>query len=242
MRLDKFLTENQIGTRSQVKEYIKNGLVTVNQQVIVKTDAKVVPESDVITFRKRIIKYEPFVYYMLHKPAGVVTATTDNLHPTVMELLKAEKRIDLFPVGRLDKDTEGLLLITNDGEWAHNLLSPKKKITKTYIAQIDTPITKEEATLMENGLYIGDEKKTLPAKITILKDQEVELTITEGRFHQVKRMFEAVNKKVNYLKRISVGCVSLDDDLEKGSYRKLTAEEIANVVKQLGKVTNHGSN
>jgi 16S rRNA pseudouridine516 synthase len=168
-------------------------------------------------------------YYLFYKPAGCVTATEDHMHKTVMDYLTDTVRSDLFPVGRLDIDTEGLLLITNDGALAHDLLSPAKHVEKTYYAVIDGVVTEKDVNSFENGVDIGEEKLTKPGKLRILKSEpesEIELTITEGRFHQVKRMFETVGKKVLYLKRISMGPLQLTDDLKPGEYRPLTEEEI----------------
>ena len=168
-------------------------------------------------------------YYMLNKPAGVVSAVTDTREKTVLDLLTGKKRKDLFPVGRLDKDTEGLLLITNDGELSHRLLSPSKHVDKTYFARIQGRATADDIRAFSEGIDIGDEKPALPAVLKILKTgdtSEVEITIQEGRFHQVKRMFEAVGKKVIYLKRLSMGSVVLDETLPPGGYRELTKEEL----------------
>lgn len=229
MRLDKFLAEMGVGSRSQVKEYIKKGLVEVNGEKAKKPEIKVNPEADTVSYNGEDIHFTEYEYYMLNKPAGYVSATKDNVSETVVSLIKDSIRDDLFPVGRLDKDTEGLLLITNDGELSHNLLSPKKHIEKTYFAKIDGMVTKEDADIFSKGMDIGDEKPTLPAVLKIIKSDrisEIELTISEGRFHQVKRMFQAVDKKVIYLKRLSMGNLKLDDSLSLGEYRKLTNEEL----------------
>ena len=168
---------------------------------------------------------------MLNKPAGVVSATTDNHDKTVLDLLKDAHGKDLFPVGRLDKDTEGLLLITNDGELSHNLLSPKKHVDKTYLVKTAESVTTEMVQALERGVDIGEEKLTLPAKVKVLEDKEIELTITEGKFHQVKRMLKAVDNEVVYLKRLSMGCLKLDETLKLGEYRELTEMEIGHVKK-----------
>lgn len=228
MRLDKLLAESGQGSRSEVKTYIKNGQVTVNGNIIQIPETKVQPEEDTIICKGKQLQYEPLVYYMLHKPQGVVSATEDNVSKTVIELLAGEKRTDLFPVGRLDKDTEGLLLITNDGQFAHDLLSPRKQVAKTYFARINGPVTEDEKIRFAQGLDIGDEKITLPAELQIAgeRSDEVLVTITEGRYHQVKRMFAVFGQEVVYLKRISIGNLQLDDDLPLGAYRKLQKEEI----------------
>jgi 16S rRNA pseudouridine516 synthase len=229
MRLDKLLAEAGIGTRSQVKAYIKKGLITVNQEKISKPEMKVDIENDIIQFNGVNVDYVQFEYIMLNKPKDCVSATVDNVSTTVIELIKDKKRDDLFPVGRLDKDTEGLLIITNDGELSHNMLSPRKHVDKTYYATIDGIVNESDIEIFAKGLDIGDEKPTLPANLKILKSDtisEIELTIQEGRFHQVKRMFEAVDKKVLSLKRIAMGSLMLDASLEPGEYRRLTKEEL----------------
>lgn len=229
MRLDKFLAEAGIGSRNQVKIYIKKGMVTINDEMVKKPEHKVDIEEDVVKINGEIVEYVAFEYYMLNKPEGVVSATKDNVSETVIELIKDRKREDLFPVGRLDKDTQGLLIITNDGELSHNMLSPRKHVDKTYYAAIDGVVTKEDVDLFLQGVDIGDEKLTMPADLEILSSEnvsEIKLTIREGRFHQVKRMFEAVGKKVLFLKRIEMGGLKLDESLEPGEYRKLTKDEI----------------
>lgn len=230
MRLDKFLADLQIGTRSQVKDFIKKGLVTVNGETITKADIKINENSDLVTCKGKELTYQKYRYFMLHKPSGVITATKDNHDKTVMDLLPKELAGDLFPVGRLDKDTEGFLLITNDGELSHRLLSPKKHVAKTYYVECHGQLTPDKVLMLEQGLDIGDEKPTLPAKVDILRIEEndyvIELTITEGRFHQVKRMIQAIEGEVTYLKRLSMGGLSLDNALEKGKYRELTIEEV----------------
>lgn len=228
MRLDKFLCETGTGTRSEVKTYIKKGQVTVNDEIAKKPEMKIDENKDIICFLGQVLSYEETQYFLLNKPAGCVTATKDHLSETVMSFLPANRRDDLFPVGRLDKDTEGLLLITNDGQLAHQLLSPKKHVDKTYFAVVDGEVRDEHIGKFLGGLDIGDEKLTLPAKLKILKSgavSEIELTICEGRFHQVKRMFEAIGTKVTYLKRITTGPLTLGD-LKPGEVRTLTEDEI----------------
>ena len=162
MRLDKFLCENNIGTRSQVKDAIRKGMVTINGTVAKKPEEKIEETKDIIAFQGQKLRYQKYVYYMLNKPEGVVSATNDNTAPTVLELLPAQSRKDLFPVGRLDKDTTGLLLLTNDGALAHDLLSPKKHVDKTYLVQPDHPLSEEDIHHLEEGLDIGDDKPTAP--------------------------------------------------------------------------------
>ena len=228
MRLDKFLCEIGVGTRSEVKTYLKKGQVTVNGEIIKKPEVKIDETKDDICFQGQPLLYEAVQYFLLNKPAGCVTATRDNLSETVMSFLPDNRRDDLFPVGRLDKDTEGLLLITNDGQLAHELLSPRKHVDKTYFAVIDGEVREEHKQLFLEGLDIGDEELTMPAKLEILKSgevSEIELTIQEGRFHQVKRMLEAIGTKVTYLKRISMGPLVLGD-LKPGEVRILTNSEL----------------
>lgn len=229
LRLDKYLAEMNLGTRSEVKKLITKGQIQVNRTIVKKPEFKLDPNSDRVQYQDREITYVTYEYYMLNKPSGVISATEDKRDTTVIDLIESRQRKDLFPVGRLDKDTEGLLLITNDGALAHRLLSPKKHVDKTYYAKICGKVTKEDIEIFEKGICIGDEKLTLPAKLVILKsgaESEIELTIQEGRFHQVKRMFQAVGKEVVYLKRLSMGGLSLDPSLKPGEYRKLTKEEM----------------
>lgn len=227
IRLDKFLCEMEVGTRSQVKELVKKGMVSVNGEIIKKADFKFDETAAKVCVKEKELSYQKFYYYMLNKPAGVVSATTDHHDKTVLDLLKDAPGKELFPVGRLDKDTEGLLLITNDGELSHNLLSPKKHVDKTYLVETAEIVTDEMIGQLEQGVDIGEEKMTLPAKVTCLEDKKIELTITEGKFHQVKRMLKAVENEVVYLKRLSMGSLALDADLALGEYRSLTEEEIA---------------
>ena len=235
MRLDKYLCETGFGTRSQVKDLLKKGQVMVNGEVVKKPELKINETTDQILCQGKKVSYQKNIYLMLHKPAGVVSATEDNREKTVLDLVRPEDRKNgLFPVGRLDKDTEGLLLLTDDGELAHWLLSPKKHVDKTYYAKIDGQVTEEHVKQFREGLDIGDEKKTLPAVLTILLSgpvSEIEVTIHEGRFHQIKRMFEAVGCKVTYLKRLSMGSLVLDETLPLKEYRPLTEAELEGLTK-----------
>lgn len=229
MRLDKYLAQMSVGSRSEVKQMIRKGQVCINGQTAKKPESKVELAGDVITVNGTEISYAEEEYIMLHKPAGVVSATKDDREKTVIDLISGKKRKDLFPVGRLDKDTEGLLLLTSDGVLAHKLLAPKKHVDKTYYARIQGNITEEDVQAFKEGLDIGEEKLTMPARLEILdadKISEILVTIQEGKFHQVKRMFEAVDKKVIYLKRLSMGTLLLDEGLKPGEYRKLTKDEI----------------
>lgn len=228
LRLDKYLADMGLGTRSEVKKIIQKGQVIVNDVSVKKPETKIDTQSDVVFYQGKEVAYAEFEYYMLHKPAGVVSATEDKKDQTVLDLIDS-KRKDLFPVGRLDKDTEGLLLITNDGQLAHRLLSPSKHVDKVYFARIDGKVTEEDVRIFSTGIDIGDEKPTLPAELTILNssdESEIELTIREGRFHQVKRMFHAVGKEVTYLKRLRMGTLVLDENLPVGQFRQLTKKEI----------------
>lgn len=229
LRLDKYLADMQYGTRSQIKEMIRKGRVTVDGAVIKSSDLKVFPGTNEITVDGTSVSYAEFEYYMLNKPAGVVSATEDNSCRTVLDCIEDKQRKDLFPVGRLDKDTEGLLLITNDGQMAHALLSPKKHVDKTYYAEIDGDFNMEMKEKLETGVSLGD-FVTMPAVIKILETgqelSKIEITIREGKFHQVKRMFEAVGRNVTYLKRLSMGPLMLDETLLPGDYRVLTEDEL----------------
>lgn len=226
MRLDKFMCETAELTRSEAKTAVKKGFVSVNGQVVKSSDCKIEESSDTVTFQGKQLTFAKFHYYILHKPAGVITATEDKAQKTVLDLLTGIPTKNLFPVGRLDKDTEGLLLITDDGELSHRLLSPKKHVDKTYYAMLKRPINAEDVKALTEGVDIGDEKMTMPAKVQVLSATEVELTIKEGRFHQVKRMMQAVGNEVVYLKRLSMGPLTLPADLEKGSFRPLNEFEI----------------
>ena len=252
MRLDKFLTEMNIGTRSEVKQLLKKKQISVNGIMELKPEYKIDPEKDHILYQNQELCYEKYVYYMLNKPAGVVSATEDRVDKTVVDLFRKEPVKGLFPVGRLDKDTEGLLLITNDGAFAHAALSPKKHVQKCYYAILDQPITPKEVDDFLQGIDIKDEKITLPAILNPLTEQEnaiyksaiqtekfyslvgygVLIWITEGRYHQVKRMFAAYGQDVLYLKRMSMGDLQLFDDLPTGAYRKLTVQEARKALEQ----------
>ena len=229
LRLDKYLADMGIGTRSQSKEAAKKGRIQVNGQTEKKTDRKITPGDDQVIMDGQVIGYVHTEYYMLNKPQGVVSATEDRKYQTVVDLIADRQRKDLFPVGRLDIDTEGLLLITNDGELAHLLLSPKKHVDKVYYAKVQGKVDESDVKAFADGVDIGDDTPAKSADLRILKsgeESEIELTITEGRFHQVKRMFHAVGKEVIYLKRLSMGSLALDKTLTKGEYRSLTEEEI----------------
>lgn len=231
MRLDKFLTELNIGSRSQVKDFLRQGYVTVNGETVCQPDLQIRAESDRVTFQGRDLQYRRFEYYMLNKPKGCLSAARDPKAPTVLEFLPPGHKKDIFPVGRLDKDTEGLLLLTNDGDLAHRLLSPKKHVSKTYLAKIKRRLTDEEIARLEQGVELGEDGVTGPAFVTVLSDfpeegDWIHLTISEGKFHQVKRMLEAVDNQVLYLKRIRFGALNLDPLLPAGQVRELTDAEL----------------
>lgn len=232
MRLDKFLSSAGIGTRSEVKSILKKGRVRVNDVPVKDPSYTLDENSDSVLLDNEPVVYSKFRYYMFNKPAGCVSATKDGLSQTVIDYLKDANTKDLFPVGRLDKDTEGLLLITNDGKLAHTLLSPKKHVDKTYHAYVDKKLTEDEIDAFKSGIDIGDDKPTLPAKISFVDNADrpglylYEVIIHEGRYHQVKRMFEAFNGNVVYLRRVSMGPLTLDSSLEEGMYRSLNDDEI----------------
>lgn len=226
MRLDKYLVSMQVGSRSEVKDFCKKGLITVNGAVCKQSDTKIDEDKDVIAYKGNALSYEKYRYYMLHKPAGVVTATKDIHEQTVMDLLTEVNTKDLSPAGRLDKDTEGLLLLTNDGELIHNLLSPKKHVDKTYYVKTRDALSEEDLQALEQGVDIGEDTLTLPAKAQLAGEKELLLTIHEGKFHQVKRMLQAVNNEVLYLKRMSFGSLTLDENLAPGHFRPLTKQEV----------------
>ena len=225
MRIDKFLADNSIGTRKEIKGLIKAGRVTVNGKPVSDPGMHVDPEKDEIAYDGSVITYERFHYYMLNKPAGVVSSTREGASTTVVELLADEGVKNLSPVGRLDKDTEGLLLLTDDGALLHDLISPSKHVGKEYLVIPKHSLSEDDLKKLEEGVDIGDDKPTLPAKAR-MEDDGLHLIIYEGRFHQVKRMLEAVDNKVTYLKRLKMGELSLDPELEGGEYRKLTPEEL----------------
>ena len=235
MPLDKFLADAGLGTRSQVKTIIRKGTITVNGVPAKKPEQSENPETDQICDGSRELTAVKTVYYMLNKPAGYVSSTEEHDGPSVLSLLKDEAGQSvpgkgLFPAGRLDKDTEGLLLITNDGALAHDLLSPRKHVEKTYFARVKGPMTEAVAEAFDRGLDIGEKRPTLPAKLIIVESgaevSQVTVTIREGKFHQIKRMFEKVGSEVLYLKRISFGSLTLDETLAPGTFRPLTEEEI----------------
>lgn len=236
-RLDKFLVEMSVASRSTIKDMAKKGRIAVNGNIVKATDLKIDENIDTVSVDGQVIAFSNMEYFMLNKPAGVITATLDKKAKTVLDLIDERTRNDLFPVGRLDKDTEGLLLITNDGDLAHRLLAPKKHVDKVYYADIDGIVTDEHVHRFAEGLTLLDGTPVMPGELTVLETDmnagtsKIQLTIHEGKFHQVKRMFEAVGCSVAYLKRLSMGPLMLDEALKPGEYRRLTDEEI-NMLKE----------
>lgn len=229
-RLDKILSNFGFGTRKEIKQAVKNGIIKVDGVTVKDSSMHVDPHSSVIEIDGEVLNYREFVYIMMNKPQGVISATFDPKHKTVIDLLPDEYLcFEPFPVGRLDIDTEGLLVLTNDGQLAHELLSPKKHVPKKYYALIEGIVGQEDIISFKQGVLLEDGYKTLPAELTVLKQgdfSEIEVTITEGKFHQVKRMFKSVGKEVKFLKRIEMGKLKLDEKLEQGRCRELSEEEL----------------
>ncbi|MFD1888553.1 pseudouridine synthase [Paenibacillus wenxiniae] len=234
-RIDKILGNLGYGTRSELKRAVKQGRIQVDGQTIKDSGLQVDPYHSEIEFDGQRVEYREFIYIMLNKPQGVISATEDRRDRTVIDLLDDESRVfEPFPVGRLDKDTEGLLLLTNDGQLAHELLSPRKHVPKIYIADVLGDVNEQDVARFKEGVTLDDGYLTMPAALEITGSSQtpdgtvsqIRLTISEGKFHQVKRMFEAVGKKVIYLKRISMGALELDPGLPLGHYRELTAIEL----------------
>ncbi len=234
MRLDRFITECLPISRKEAKDALKSGRVTYQGKPLKDPSFHVKEEEAEICFDGKVLEYQKFVYYMLYKPLGVVTATEDSHQTTVMDLMQGAAGKNLFPVGRLDKDTDGLLLITNDGKLGHDLLAPGKHVPKTYYATLRDPLSEEDRKRLEEGVDIGDLKVTLPAVCRILSPKEIHLTVTEGRYHQVRRMLLAVGNEVVTLRRISFGSLKLDERMEPGSFRTLTEEELNRLRKKEG--------
>lgn len=224
LRLDKFLSDSGFGTRSEIKKLIKTKVVFVNDLLVTDSSYQVNLENDTVKVNDKIINYQEYYYFMLNKPSGYVSATVDNFQKTVLDLID-ENIKDLYPVGRLDIDTEGLLIITNDGPLGHDLLSPKKHIEKTYNVVLKDDITSEQVEKLTKGVLI-DNYQTKPSIVKIISDKNIHLTIYEGKFHQVKKMAQAVGNEVIYLQRLKMGTLELDKNLELGSYRPLSIEEI----------------
>jgi 16S rRNA pseudouridine516 synthase len=230
LRLDKVLGHMGYGTRKDLKKMVRNGWVTINGEEVKDSAMKVNPYEDRIEVDGALVEYREFIYLLMNKPQGVISATEDNRLRTVVDLLEERYQVfDPFPVGRLDQDTEGFLLLTNDGKLAHELLSPKKHVPKTYFAHVEGRVGEDDKAAFKEGVTLDDGYETMPAQLHIIESGElskIELTIHEGKFHQVKRMFEAVGKKVVYLKRLSMGPLQLDPQLPLGGVRELTEEEL----------------
>lgn len=234
-RLDKLLAGTGKWSRREVKALVRQGLVRVDGRLAASAEDKLDPAAAVVTVAGETISLCRFTYVMLHKPAGVLTATEDRKQPTVLDLLPPElRRIGLAPVGRLDKDTEGLLLLTNDGELAHRLLSPKYHVDKRYLARVDGELSAADTEAFARGMTLGDGLECLPAGLEVLPDRVCIVTLREGKFHQVKRMLAARGAPVLYLKRLSMGPLTLDDSLAAGAYRLLRAEEISALYRACG--------
>lgn len=226
IRIDKYLCDNAGLSRSEAKKAVLSSKVTINNIPVKRCEAKLLEGTDTVTLNGDPIIYEKYSYYMLNKPSGYVSANSDSREKTVIELFSSEKKKNLACVGRLDKDTTGLLLVTNDGELIHKLISPRKNVFKDYLVTIVKPLTVEDIKALEEGVDINDPTLTKPAKVRVIDNYNIILSITEGRFHQVKRMLIAVGNAVVKLKRISEGSLKLDDSLSEGQYRKLTPDEI----------------
>ncbi len=221
-RIDKILSSQNIATRSEAKELIRKKKICVNGKIVLKPDEKCNPETAEISVDGKLISFKKYVYIMMNKPSGVLSASNDKYAKTVIDLLPKElQRKGLFPAGRLDKDTEGFILITDDGELAHKMLSPKSHVYKLYKAVVDKILTDEDVTAFKNGI-----NEFLPAEMKIIDEHTALVEICEGKFHQVKKMFQAVGANVTYLKRLRIGGVWLDETLEKGTFRELSPQEL----------------
>lgn len=230
-RLDKVLSNLGYGSRKEIKQVVKKGLVKVNNEIVKDNGLQINPEKDEISINGEVIYYREHIYLMMNKPAGVVSATFDGRDETVVDLLDIDHQVfQPFPVGRLDKDTVGLLLLTNDGDLNHRLISPKFHVDKVYYAKIDKVVTDKDVVAFSKGVTLDDGYKCKEGKLEILSadedGSEVLITIQEGKYHQVKRMFEAVGKTVVYLRRMKFGGLDLDETLEEGQYRELTEDEV----------------
>lgn len=229
MRLDKFLKECNVCSRSESKQILKKGLIKVNDKVIKDASYKLDENKDVVTYNDKVIEYQEFVYIMLNKPSGVVSATTDAKDATVIDLVSEYAYKELFPFGRLDKDSVGLLILSNDGKLAHELLSPKKHVSKVYYLKVKGRLDENDVKAFKEGITLEDGYLTKEGNLEIIKSDEISecyATISEGKFHQLKRMFIALNKEVVFLKRIKFKDIVLDESLNEGEYRLLTNEEI----------------
>lgn len=240
MRIDKYLSNTGVGSRKEVKEYIKNGLILVNDKIVLKPTKHVDENNDIIKFKNKELIFKKYIYLMMNKPQDVISATKDY-NKTVIDLLEEKyQNKDIFPAGRLDKDTEGLVLLTNDGKLAHNILSPKRKVEKKYYAKVDKKLEETDIKEFEKGIFLDEEQyMTLPGKLEIISDFECYVYIMEGKYHQVKRMLKHCGKEVLYLKRLSIGDLVLDESLELGQYRELTEQEMK-ILEKYNKWGNYG--
>lgn len=229
-RLDKILSNLGYGSRKDVKGLAKSGSIEVDGKIVRDSSLKIDPYNSVLKIKGEVVEYREFIYLMMNKPQGVISSTDDFRDKTVIDLISDQyKAFNPFPVGRLDKDTEGLMVLTNDGQLSHRVLSPKKHVEKLYYAEVEGEVTEEDKELFSEGIVLDDGYKTLPAKLEIISSDNISkiyLTIKEGKFHQVKRMFLSVGKKVIYLKRMAIGGLRLDESLALGEYRELTSEEV----------------
>ena len=233
MRLDKYISDCGAASRREIKQMIKAGRITLNGVTAAAPDLKLDPENAVVSVDGAALKYDKYHYFMLNKPAGVLSATDDGKQKTVLDLFSTEdRRFKLFPVGRLDKETTGLLLITDDGDFAHKVISPKSEIFKLYHAQTETPVTDADIAAFRQGITLGDGTKCLPAGLELCADGSCLVTVMEGKYHQVKRMLASRGKPVTALKRLKIGALELDKSLKSGEYRPLTADELCRVMKQ----------
>ncbi len=234
MRLDKFFTSQSLATRKEAKELVKNGRVTVNGETVKIADMQIDPKHDIILLDGQNVSYKEYIYIMLNKPQGVVSATEDREHRTVLDLVPPELyRKGLFPAGRLDKDTEGFVLLTDDGDFAHRILSPKKHVPKTYHAVIDKPIDEADIAAFQEGLRLSDGTVCMRAELKELEEKEqplVEVILREGKYHQVKRMFESRGKRVLFLKRVQIGGLPLDGNLAPGACREILHKELDKIL------------
>mgnify|MGYP000002494161 FL=1 len=228
MRLDKYLAGMGIATRKELRQIIRSGRVTVNGVTAAAPDMRIDADACTVALDGEALRYSQFHYYMLYKPCGVVTATEDGRQGTVMDLVTPEmRRMGLFPVGRLDKDTSGLLLLTDDGDFAHRVISPKSDVEKLYLARVDGALTPEDAAAFERGIILADGTQCLPARLDILAPDECRVAVMEGKYHQVRRMLAACGKPVITLKRLSIGALSLDSGMAEGDFRELDQAERA---------------
>lgn len=228
MRLDKFLSEAGVASRSESRKAAKTGGIAVNGAPVSDASIHIDPERDEVSYQGQIIRYQKYIYLMLNKPEGVISATEDASERTVLDLLpEAYRKRELFPCGRLDKNTTGLLILTNNGALAHKLLSPKRHVEKAYRFTCEMPLSQADCVRLEHGVDIGESHPTAPAMLSLFSDRMGEITITEGKFHQIKRMFEAVNNRIVSLERVSFAGIPLDPSLARGAFRELTEEETA---------------